>query len=54
MRLFLSNECNEMNFDQENGSSALTSAKDSGLNVSAVPECRSLSLSKKVQQPDSL
>ena len=44
----------EMNFNQENGSSAFKSAKDSGLNVSAVPECRSLSRSKKVRQPDSL
>ena len=44
----------EMNFNQENGSSSLTSAKDSGLHVPAVPECRALSRPKKIQQPDSL
>ena len=44
----------ETNFNQENGSSSLTSAKDSGLHVPAVPECRALSRPKKIQQPDSL
>lgn len=47
-------EIKEMNFNQENGSSSLTSAKDSGLHVPAVPECRALSRPKKIQQPDSL
>ena len=44
----------EMNFNQENGSSSLTSAKDSGLNILAVPECRTLSRANKMRQPDSL
>ena len=44
----------EMNFNQENGSSSLTSAKDSGLNILAVPECLTLSRAKKMRQPDSL
>ena len=44
----------EMNFNQENGSSSLTSAKDSGLNILAVPECRTLSRANRMRQPDSL